>query len=241
MSFQAMTWAAKQIGLRPQVKFVLMMMANSASSTGVCFVSRKTLIRETGYADEDTITSAQAELCEKGMIYDTGKRIGKTGKVKIYQFHKDACDDDESDEIAGLNGYSTIQTAGQSPANGRLIAEKTGDAYIDGTMNYELGTIAAPHPTVIVRVPRQKFQIPSYEEMETHARKIEMPITEVNKFFNYHDARGWKYRGNVSMKSWKSAMVTWRDNAKKYAVQSKPAAPKLTYIPDANWEAPNEV
>lgn len=60
------------------------------------------------------------------------------------------------------------------------------------------------------------FVKPTFAEMELHASKIGLPPTEITGFFNHHEARGWKYRGGQRMVSWQAAMVTWKENGKKF-------------------------
>ena len=56
--------------------------------------------------------------------------------------------------------------------------------------------------------PRVRFQKPTVEELTAEAIKIGLPITEVDKFFNYYESIGWKV-GKNSMKSWPATMKGW--------------------------------
>ena len=56
--------------------------------------------------------------------------------------------------------------------------------------------------------PRVRFQKPTVEELTSEAIKIGLPITEVDKFFNYYESNGWKV-GKNSMKCWPAAMKGW--------------------------------
>lgn len=62
---------------------------------------------------------------------------------------------------------------------------------------------------------RTTFAKPTMPEMELHASKIGLPSTEINRFFNYYEANGWRV-GRNPMKSWQSAMVNWRENQNKF-------------------------
>lgn len=64
------------------------------------------------------------------------------------------------------------------------------------------------------------FKPPTQAEMELHAAKIGLPTSEIEAFFAHHEARGWMLPPSykVQIKSWSHAMVTWRNNARKFAV-----------------------
>ena len=56
--------------------------------------------------------------------------------------------------------------------------------------------------------PRVRFQKPTVEELTAEAIKIGLPITEVDKFWNYYESNGWKV-GKNPMKSWPATMKSW--------------------------------
>ena len=56
--------------------------------------------------------------------------------------------------------------------------------------------------------PSTRFQKPTLEQLNTKAALIGLPITEVDKFFNYYESNGWKV-GKNPMKSWSAAMKGW--------------------------------
>ena len=51
--------------------------------------------------------------------------------------------------------------------------------------------------------------------MELEAKKIQMPVTDINAFFDHHQARGWML-GSRKMSDWKAAMRTWNRNRGKF-------------------------
>ena len=59
-----------------------------------------------------------------------------------------------------------------------------------------------------VQPPHVRFQKPTVEELTAEAIKIGLPVTEVDKFFNYYESNGWKV-GKNSMKCWPAAMKGW--------------------------------
>jgi len=71
----------------------------------------------------------------------------------------------------------------------------------------------SPSPSPITKIqadkpPRVRFQKPTVEELTAEAIKIGLPVTEVDKFFNYYESNGWKV-GKNSMKCWPAAMKGW--------------------------------
>ena len=71
----------------------------------------------------------------------------------------------------------------------------------------------SPSPSPIIKIqadkpPRVRFQKPTVEELTAEAIKIGLPVTEVDKFFNYYESIGWKV-GKNSMKSWPATMKGW--------------------------------
>lgn len=71
----------------------------------------------------------------------------------------------------------------------------------------------SPSPSPITKIqadkpPRVRFQQPTVEELTAEAIKIGLPVTEVDKFWNYYESNGWKV-GKNSMKSWPATMKGW--------------------------------
>lgn len=91
MSSKSTAWAIEQQGLSPTAKLVLIIMADSASSTGVTFSSNKTIASLAGFLKEDTVAESQKKLVEMNLLADTGKRVGATGRVKVFQLPAPAC------------------------------------------------------------------------------------------------------------------------------------------------------
>jgi len=66
------------------------------------------------------------------------------------------------------------------------------------------------------KTKREKFTIPTIEEVKTFAESemigsIELP----EKFHNYYESNGWLI-GKVSMKNWKAAVSNWIKNLDRY-------------------------
>ena len=90
MSIRALGWAFDQEIFPATNKFVLVAMANFASDTGSSFPGVETIRQITGLNDK-TISNALKTLEDLDFIWDTGKKAGATGKVKVYQLPNDAC------------------------------------------------------------------------------------------------------------------------------------------------------
>ena len=60
---------------------------------------------------------------------------------------------------------------------------------------------------------RNRFAPPSHDEVTAYAGSLGFPGFDGGYFVAYYKARGWRYKGNVAMKDWKMAVVTWLKNA----------------------------
>jgi len=72
-------------------------------------------------------------------------------------------------------------------------------------------THSSPSHSVSPSVSIKSFIKPNIKDIEEYAKSISFTLTG-SKFFNYYEARGWKYKGNVAMKDWKAAVRTWKEN-----------------------------
>ena len=59
---------------------------------------------------------------------------------------------------------------------------------------------------------RERFVKPTVEEVAAHIREKGYNI-DAERFWNYYESKGWMI-GNHTMRSWKSACVTWMKNEK---------------------------
>lgn len=84
MSFQAMAWAIKQDIPRTSEKFLLVMLANYADRNGFCYPSIDRLASELAQ-DRKTVVKSIRRLIESGLLSDTGRRVGCTKSVVVYQ------------------------------------------------------------------------------------------------------------------------------------------------------------
>jgi hypothetical protein len=70
-------------GLDPAARLVLVAMANRASRAGECWASGALLSADTGYSLR-TIEETRRRLAADGLIVDTGKRRGRTGRAVVF-------------------------------------------------------------------------------------------------------------------------------------------------------------
>lgn len=56
---------------------------------------------------------------------------------------------------------------------------------------------------------RKRFVKPTIAELEFHCSKIGLPKDHGSQFWHFYESKGWKV-GNQAMKSWPSAMQTWK-------------------------------
>ena len=84
MSFQAMAWAISQEIPRTCEKFLLVMLANYADQKGYCYPSIDKLSLELSQ-DRKTIIRSIKSLIDVGLLRDSGRRVGRTKSVIVYQ------------------------------------------------------------------------------------------------------------------------------------------------------------
>ena len=63
--------------------------------------------------------------------------------------------------------------------------------------------------TMAPKSPRQRFVVPTLEQVETQCGEIELPLIEAQKFINYYESKGWMV-GKTRMQSWKSSLAGWK-------------------------------
>ena len=63
--------------------------------------------------------------------------------------------------------------------------------------------------TLAPKSPRQRFVVPTLEQVETQCSEIGLPLIEAQKFINHYESKGWMV-GKTRMQSWKSALAGWK-------------------------------
>lgn len=60
------------------------------------------------------------------------------------------------------------------------------------------------------RLEERGFKRPESVELADYAKKIELPPTESEKFFDHFESNGWRVSGRAPMKDWKAALRKWK-------------------------------
>jgi hypothetical protein len=84
MSWQALKWAAQQRAGSLSANAVLRVYADHATKAGRTWVDSKT-IAERLQTTKPTVLDAISRIIERGLMEDTGERVGKTGSVRVFQ------------------------------------------------------------------------------------------------------------------------------------------------------------
>jgi len=95
-------------------------------------------------------------------------------------------------------------------------------------------SVAPSEKSAVVRAAC--FTKPTISEIKAKAKEIGLPESEVEKFFNYHESKGWKV-GNSPMKSWPHALGTRKGNLGSFSRPNQPTTRTLSYIPDATYDS----
>lgn len=81
-----------------------------------------------------------------------------------------------------------------------------------------------PHPQLQVQPQPQRvsgrFAPPTLEEVKLNGAKMGLPETECVKFHSYYESNGWRV-GKNGMKSWRAAMIHWRETVRERGVPEK--------------------
>lgn len=83
MSLDASLWAWKK-QMKPHLKLVLLSLADRADANFECFPKVSTIAKDTCQT-ERSVRRQLDELIELGLIEDSGKRIGRTNKTKVWR------------------------------------------------------------------------------------------------------------------------------------------------------------
>lgn len=97
MSFDALSWAAKQRPGNLAAKMALLALANYANEAGHAYPSTAA-IADFGDMNHKTATAALDRLEELNLISDSGKRAGRSGQIKVYQLHLESLPKQEASQ-----------------------------------------------------------------------------------------------------------------------------------------------
>ena len=169
------------------MKLVLIALADNANDQCVCWPSIDYL-------------AAKCDLSRQGVLNQIESLIGigllkvrkNDGKVNVY-------------ELLVRNQSTPLTRQAPIPVN----AVKNQSTPLTTPVN----PVDPNHKEPSLSKPSKKrtgrFQPPTLSEAKAKALEMGMPEREGEKFFSYYESNGWKV-GKNPMKSWPSAMVTWR-------------------------------
>jgi len=79
-----------------------------------------------------------------------------------------------------------------------------------------------------------KFVPPTLEDVEKYCKERQNNVNP-QKFIAHYAARGWVYSGNVKMKNWKQAVITWETNNFNNGSSNKKSIADPTKINREEW------
>lgn len=62
-------------------------------------------------------------------------------------------------------------------------------------------------------------------------KKISVSAAECERFFNYHESRGWIV-GKAPMRDWVAALRTWKSNQRKWEQEKSGEPPRKVFTPE---------
>ncbi|MCQ8119829.1 helix-turn-helix domain-containing protein [Methylomonas rosea] len=149
--YQRCEWAFAQQGISSAEKFILVAMAKRAGNDlAEYFQSIASLCEETALNRKTAIKSLKA-LCESGLISDTGKRVGDTKQVVVYQINGifDMINNSKSDDLNSTKNGTVPEleqfqlfpeTVPNLPANSTVFSAKESQIYAETVPNLGHGT-----------------------------------------------------------------------------------------------------
>lgn len=110
--------------LKPaSLKLLLLSMADRADEYHCCFPSVARLVRDTGL-NEKTVNTNIQKLVSSGVIEDTGRRRGSTGRVKVYRIIgvTENCNTSKTGSIRNCDSAAALGITGDgnTPENGNI-------------------------------------------------------------------------------------------------------------------------
>ncbi len=200
-----------------------------AAGSGI--VKRAGLELEAGLA---ALERLGAEDFESRSIDHGGRRMIRVdGGYLILNFTRYRDKDHTSAERA--KRYRERQKTGVTRDASRRTRNVThADADADADANQEEnGEPANAGPAL--KVKKASFSVPSLEEVRAQCAKIGMPEVDAERFWYYHESRGWIV-GRFKMKSWTAALQTWKGNGARYnqtaTANRNPANPEADPFPN---------
>lgn len=167
---------------------------------------------------------------DAGEAYPSIKTIAKKSRLSERQVQRAIQEIVDSGELRkeenggvfGSNRYTiSVSSKGdahvtQSKCHPVTFTPSKGDAHVTRTVNNRQE----------VYTSRARFTPPSLDDVKSYGQKIELDLEECELFWHHFESNGWKVSGKAPMKSWQSAMITWRKNVERGAFGRKPSHTK---------------
>jgi hypothetical protein len=152
VSFDALSWAAKQNTGSSGTKLVLLGLAECADRKhNLAFPSIAALV-EFSSLDRKSVISNLAKLEDAGLIADTGRRCGSTNQIKIYELKLESVPKTEPSQKRNSSDFS-----GNSPKNGtRNKSEPHSEAKASSSVGKHLIAFDWSPPLVSELPPRAR-------------------------------------------------------------------------------------
>lgn len=194
MSLEALNWALRQPVFASSQKFILVLLGNYAGDRGITYPSIPSLAKATALTEE-TVRTSLDKLVAAGLIADTGKKAGATGKIRVFQFPAEAWSSAEQSP----NGLGI-----QSPNNPQAIPKQSPNS--PAHLYKGTGTVFSANGKKAPLKPE------TLEECLGYGKEIGLPKKECEAFFDFFTSNGWKVSGRATMRDWKAAMRNWKRN-----------------------------
>lgn len=154
-----------------------------------------TMKKELNEKSDDTIRRILTSLVKKGYITKTQNNKTESGKFGGIDIEFT----DKSFRLTETKNTDSVNTPyGVNADSVKLAPNNTNISNNTDNNNKDL---------IIIAKTQKKFVPPTIEEIKAYCNDKRISI-DVERFYYYHDARGWMM-GKYKMKNWKSAVRTW--------------------------------
>jgi predicted transcriptional regulator len=199
MSLAAISWVFCK-DIRPlSLKVVMIALADNAGPTGEAWPSLSVISRKCSL-DRRTVIRALDELENRGLITDTGRRTGRTSRIKIYKLT--GADEVNSDILPPLEMVTSdpemVTSCPVMVASDHLEPKE-------------------PKEPNKLYIKEQRLKRPTREMVELFFKD---DPDEAERFWDYYQSNGWKV-GRNPMKDWEATARRWsRNNQPRTPVMS---------------------
>ena len=220
MSFDALAWAAKQTTGSSSTKLVLLGLAECASRPeAFAFPSIAALVEFTSL-DRKTIVKALDKLEADGFSKDTGKRMGRTGQIKVYQLLL------PSQEIQG----NTEQYQKRHPSKEAQFSHERVPKTVHGISKGTSNTSGAKAPSVsrALPFPGEGYSTDDKKMTQEHALRVlcvTWAVTELQWTTQDAGAEFLRFKDSAlaADRRYKDWLAAWRNWCRSPFQKTKPA------------------